>query len=126
MTKGRELHGKQWNAIRQKVYGRQRWKRVRRAVLDRDGWRCSACGRAGRLEVHHVKRVSEEPDGAGWYDPDNLRVLCRSCHFAQHRPEKREAGRAHMSADRQEWRAVLDGITDREKGDDGTGKGNPA
>ena len=29
---------------------------------DLDGWRCSECGRAGRLEVHHVKSMR---DGGG-------------------------------------------------------------
>ncbi|MDE0464614.1 MAG: HNH endonuclease signature motif containing protein [Caldilineaceae bacterium] len=34
-----------------------RWRRVRWAVLRRDGFRCQACGKAGRLEVDHVKPI---------------------------------------------------------------------
>ena len=30
------------------------WERCRRMAKERDGWRCQKCGRAGRLEVHHV------------------------------------------------------------------------
>ena len=31
-----------------------RWRKLRRTVLERDGWRCHRCGRPGALEVHHV------------------------------------------------------------------------
>ena len=61
---------------------RRRWERVRRQVLDRDGWRCRECGRAGRLEVHH--RVELRHGGAP-YDAMNLETLCRFCHIDRHR-----------------------------------------
>ena len=52
----------------------RRWARVRRAVLDRDGWRCRKCGKAGRLEVDHIV-----PDpGRDPFDMGNLQVLCRA------------------------------------------------
>ena len=60
--------------------GRQRWKRVRRQALDRDGWRCRHCGRAGRLEVDHVVPIHK---GGAAYDLGNLQALCRPCHFAK-------------------------------------------
>lgn len=124
-TKGRELYGREWNRLRQKVYSGARWKRTRRAALDRAGWRCEACGRAGRLEVHHRRRVSEHPnDGDAWYDLGNLHVLCRPCHFARHRGENREAGRANMRQDRREWRARIDRITDKGR-EDGNRNRNP-
>ena len=47
----------------------RRWARVRRAVLDRDGWRCRRCGRASRMEVDHV--VPLDRGGDPW-DPGNL------------------------------------------------------
>lgn len=58
---------------------RARWDRVRRKVLERDGWACRSCGRRGRLEVDHIEPMesAEEFD----YNPDNLQALCRSCHF---------------------------------------------
>lgn len=45
------------------------------AALQRAGWRCQLCGRAGILEVY---RAGEEMAG-GWYDLENLFALCRSC-----------------------------------------------
>lgn len=57
---------------------RRRWERTRRRALDRDGWRCQACVRPGRLEVDH--RVPLERGGPE-YDLSNLQTLCRRCHF---------------------------------------------
>ena len=64
---------------------RRRWKLTRRAVLERDGWRCTRCGRAGRLEVHHKVRLV---DGGDEYDPDGCETLCRPCHFDRHRQRR--------------------------------------
>lgn len=82
------------------LYATYRWKRTRRAVLDRAGWRCSACGRAGRLEVHHVHAVARDGDP---FDMANLRALCRVCHFDRHRAANRAAGRGAMRPDRRAW-----------------------
>ena len=64
-----------------KVRSTARWKWVRRAALDRDGWRCRHCGRAaGRFEVDYV--VSLEAGGEP-YALSNTQTLCRPCHFAK-------------------------------------------
>ena len=57
-----------------------RWRRLRRRILDRDGWRCQApgCGKAGRLEVDHI--IALEDGGDPWAE-DNLQALCRACHI---------------------------------------------
>ena len=56
------------------------WAVARRAALERDGYRCTNidCGRAGRLEVHHKKMLSE---GGLPFALDNLTTLCRACHI---------------------------------------------
>ena len=46
----------------------RRWAVVRRTVLDRDGWRCVKCGKAGRLEVDHIVPVQHSADA--WWPPD--------------------------------------------------------
>lgn len=70
------------------------WERLRRACFDRDGWRCTKCRKAGRLEAHHVKEL----DNGGANTLANLATLCRSCHIEHHRkPEPLES---------KQWRQV--------------------
>ena len=70
------------------------WTRLRRAILDRDGWQCQRCGMYGRLEVHHR-------DGdPGLNTLDNLETLCRSCHIRHHAPAVTPAVAA--------WRELVD------------------
>ena len=92
-----------------RVYKTVRWKRLRRAILDRDNWRCTACGRvAGRLEVHHIRPVAENGDP---YDPSNLKTFCRDCHFDAHRSANRARGREAMRPDKRDWAKVVDELT---------------
>lgn len=61
------------------------WRRVRASILNRDGHRCRQCGRAGRLEVDHVRPLK---DGGDRFDPRNLQALCRGCHIEKTRQER--------------------------------------
>ena len=72
------------------------WERARRACFDRDGWRCQACQRAGRLEAHHIVALE---DGGKPYALGNLRTLCRGCHIELHRSER--------DPERARWKAVV-------------------
>ena len=69
------------------------YQRLRRRILDRQGWRCGDCQRAGRLELHHRDHDRTNDD------PANLIGLCRPCHFGAHR---RGPG-----PNREPWRAEL-------------------
>ena len=53
---------------------------MRRLALDRDGWRCQTCGKAGRLEVDHVRSLN---DGGELFDLANLQTLCVADHWAK-------------------------------------------
>ena len=75
-----------------------RWEPVRRAALDRDGWRCR-CGSPVDLEVHHVVPLDK---GGDPFDLGNLRTMCRDCHIS-----------LHLDPQRREWRAFV-----REGGND--------
>ena len=46
-----------------------------------DGRRCQQCGKAGRLEAHHVLPLEE----GGQNDLENLSTLCRGCHIEVHK-----------------------------------------
>ena len=81
-----------------------RWARVRRAVLARDGWRCRRCGRAGRMEVDHVRPLDR---GGDPWALSNLQALCRRCHIGKTAAENRRPPTAAEAAWRDLVRAML-------------------
>ena len=85
----------------------RRWDRVRRAVLDRDGWRCTKCGRYAS-EVHHVRPL--HAGGAAW-EPDNLASRCRSCHIEEHRRRRK------LNPEALAWKRLVEGMVDGFVGD---------
>ena len=80
-----------------------KWRKVRREVLERDGYRCRVCGKAGRLEVDHVVRMEDSP-GIDPYDVSNLQAICRGCHIAKTADENRRP----LSPDELAWRKYLE------------------
>lgn len=73
------------------------WRHFRHAFIKVRGRRCERCGGRGRLEVHHKVPLAE--GGAKW-DVSNLEILCRRCHFDEHRPV--------ADPERQEWLAFVE------------------
>lgn len=73
-----------WHRHSRNIIGTERWKRVRREVMKRDGFKCVLCGAAGRLECDHIKPVRK---GGAEYDMDNLQMLCKECHARKTRAE---------------------------------------
>ena len=63
---------------------RRRWAIVRRAVFERDNWRCVECGRAGRLECDHITPLQR---GGDPWDMANLQTPCRTCHIEKMKME---------------------------------------
>ena len=84
---------------RRKGLSSSRWERLRLEILDRDGYRCKACGKAGKLEVDHV--VPMWQGGEKW-DPANLQTLCVGCHIAKTRGEFSRPDPA-----REKWRRLI-------------------
>ena len=76
------------------------WQRVRRLVLVRDSWKCTRCGRYGRLEVHHIKELQF----GGTNDMSNLQTLCRDCHLEHHQKK--------TNPERLQWRQLTEQILD--------------
>jgi 5-methylcytosine-specific restriction endonuclease McrA len=54
---------------------------LHRQVLERDGWRCQACGSMQHLQIHHLKLRSQ----SGSDVEQNLITLCFECHEHFHR-----------------------------------------
>ena len=72
------------------------WERLRGQAKDRDGWRCQKCGRAGKLEVHHVIELAH----GGTNDMNNLHTPVPRL---PHRPSPAGASR---------WRRRMDGANE--------------
>jgi 5-methylcytosine-specific restriction endonuclease McrA len=61
----------------QKKFSLRSWDKIKKSILDRDGYMCQLCNKTiGRLAVHHIIpwRVSHDDR------PENLITLCASCH----------------------------------------------
>ena len=81
----------------------RRWRKLRRTVFERDGHRCVQCGKAGLLELDHVRPV--EKGGHPWSEA-NLQTLCRGCHIAKTHVEAER----HPSPERDEWTARVNAL----------------
>lgn len=55
------------------------WTAIRAIAIRGARRRCEVCHRAGRLEVHHRRPLSQ---GGG--NDQALEVVCRMCHLARH------------------------------------------
>ena len=81
------------------------WRRLRRLVFIRDGYRCVACGRAGRLECDHKLPTWQGGSSA----MENLQTLCRNCHIEKSRVERqRVKGPAAVA-----WAALVNDLQRR-------------
>lgn len=63
----------------------QEW---RKAVFERDDYKCRLCGRRGcELNAHHIKYWSKSPEYR--FDVNNGITLCKSCHIDYHKKNGR-------------------------------------
>jgi 5-methylcytosine-specific restriction endonuclease McrA len=71
-----------------KFYNSRAWKKVRWIVLHKYRGICQRCGMRG-FEVHHVIPLTSTNvhDASISLNPDNLMLLCTSCHNAMRSPE---------------------------------------
>jgi hypothetical protein len=77
-----------------------RWALVKRWMLDYSGGKCERCGSRKNLQIHHrtYERLGHE------LLPDDLQVLCGTCHKALHESRK--------------WNARFNGWMDKVHGSD--------
>lgn len=57
------------------------FRKLRRQIPERDGWRCQTCGRMQNLQIHHLSLRSQ----SGADEEQNLITLCAECHAKIHR-----------------------------------------
>jgi len=61
------------------------WQSVRKQALERAGHRCTLCAGTTSLDVHHNSYFTL------WHEtPNDLTVLCRSCHGIHHAAVKQD------------------------------------
>lgn len=92
-----------------RIYHTPQWRAARRAVLDRDGYRCQSCGKAGRLEVDHIKPLKS---GGKEFELGNLQALCRPCHFAKTSSENRTP----LTAAQRDYDRILQRLISEQQG----------
>ena len=63
-------------------------KDTRKAVYQRDGWRCAMCDSPKYIQIHHVIPRSR----GGNNTMHNLITLCSDCHALAHGQDLRETG----------------------------------
>lgn len=79
----------------ERFYKGREWHRVRALVWARDRGLCQRCLKKGILKegdtVHHIDPLTPENinDPAVSLNPENLETLCRDCHAAVHKKDKR-------------------------------------
>lgn len=79
------LKKKQW--YRQIYLKSDHWRDLRQTALEKAGCKCSNCGCGGTLDVHHERYKSIYN-----VTQDDLSVLCRKCHKAEHEGKKGAGG----------------------------------
>jgi 5-methylcytosine-specific restriction endonuclease McrA len=63
-------------------YGSLRWKRLRLAVLARDGHECQIRGANCRGTANTVNHIVPVSQGGAFFDEGNLESACGSCNFS--------------------------------------------
>ena len=66
--------------VHRQLYRTPKWRRLRKLVFDRDGWKCRKCGRFGRLEADHIQPITK---GGSFWNLGNIQTICRDCHLAK-------------------------------------------
>ena len=87
-----------------KLYGTAKWQRIRKQVFQRDGYRCTHCGKAGSLEAHHNPSLIDRPavDVDEFYNPEKIKTVCRLCHIREHQ--------VVQDPDRRAWQEYIDNL----------------
>jgi len=98
-------------------YGSAAWQRLRRAVLERDGYACRIQGprcRGPATTVHHIVPSSQAPEL--FREPSNLAAACGRCNYgdgARIAAQNTRETIAKLRALVREQAAEIDRLTDR-------------
>jgi hypothetical protein len=68
------------------------WRKVRKVVLERDGYICRINGLKCTMTATEVDHVVPVEDGGPVFDPENLRASCKPCNVGRAQRQKRDEG----------------------------------
>lgn len=70
----------------------KQWLELRLDILTNRGGKCEECGSKNKIQVHHLtyKNIFNE-------EPEDLILLCRSCHELEHKKNKQIKGRLTLA-----------------------------
>ncbi|WP_277255849.1 HNH endonuclease signature motif containing protein [Negativibacillus massiliensis] len=78
-------------------YKSKKWKKKRKKILKRDGYKCQICKRFGRQRqatiVHHIEHADQCPELA--FTDSNLISVCANCHNTLHPEKSKQAHRGY-------------------------------
>lgn len=70
-----------------------RWKKIKDKIINRDGNKCTKCGKTEKLCVHHIDMSGDQlHQSTANNKEDNLITLCPSCHTSLHWKETKNKG----------------------------------
>lgn len=97
-SRSRSTEAKTYRAM----YYTARWKRIRMAILIRDGFKCQQCGRieadTSKLVANHIKPHKGNADM--FHDSANIECVCKPCHDGHVQSlERGGKGRTAIGAD---------------------------
>ena len=97
--------------VADKRYNTQRWRRVRRLVLQRDMYRCwiTGCPRLANQCAHIISVEPGFPDSL-FFGMHNLRASCRPHNMTQGVAPSSNGRRAKGCEDRWAWRCSTSGL----------------
>jgi 5-methylcytosine-specific restriction endonuclease McrA len=84
-----------------RFYSHRRWRTIRLAVLERDGWVCKIRAPGCTVVAEHVDHIVPRRLNGAAYDPRNLRAACAKCNLG--RPDPRLGLRRPVSSPSREW-----------------------
>ena len=79
----------------EKIYGSQKWKRLRKQIAESNFYICQMCGRpfsSDDIIIHHITHINQNnvDNPQITFNQDNLICVCRSCHAKIHRDDYRK------------------------------------
>jgi hypothetical protein len=76
------------------VYASAAWRRVRKVVLERDGYLCRVRLPGCTGQATQCDHIISVDDGGSWFDEGNLRAACAHCNNARVNRRTREGWRS--------------------------------